>query len=400
LTANANLTYVRLAEGEQHPHPSLSLLREREETVSTMLHESRLDFSTEELLDNPKWDAPLIVQGIRCHGGFGPDGQYRSPRAKYRNPAVAAWQEQHIRTSGLPIFEAPADCMPPHLPNVEQAKLLLREGVREPMVRTLTEIAIIEGFGATIRDLPVPPISSFVREDVNGTALAHLAGGLFEAHARDEAGWGEEGGHKQMWEAARDLALSKPEVPADVLMVIMGRRGNQNRARRPIPQLAEPVERVIAFMMQVLVVEVFAAETFRWAEAVLSDPEVSDAPEDAANLVRYIRSDESPHVEYLRTALSEITARTLITADGGVLSGNEVVRSLLDRSMRAMIRQRVNERRAQVYESIRRTASGIVGDVEELIARFDALDTPWTPPARYMAALESAPLASGRLSYA
>ena len=39
------------------------------------------------------------------------------------------------------------------------------------------------------------------------SALAHLANGLFEAHARDEAGHRSEGGHKQMWEAARDLAL-------------------------------------------------------------------------------------------------------------------------------------------------------------------------------------------------
>src|SRR5712692_3579864 len=129
-------------------------------------------------------------------------------------------------------------------------------------------------------------------------------------------------------------------------MVIMGRRGNQNRARRPIPQLAEPVERVIAFMMQVLVVEVFAAETFSWAEAVLSDPEVSDAPEDAANLVRYIRSDESPHVEYLRTALSEITARTLLTLDAKPVSGGKVVEDLAARTLKNMMRQRAVDRPA------------------------------------------------------
>ena len=44
-----------------------------------------------------------------------------------------------------------------------------------------------------IRDLPVPPLKSFIREDVTGTALDHLSGGLFEAHARDEAGWEQEG---------------------------------------------------------------------------------------------------------------------------------------------------------------------------------------------------------------
>ena len=136
------------------------------------------------------------------------------------------------RPHPTPLVEIPQDTIPPHLPSVAQAKLLLREGVREPMVRTLTEIAIIEGFGATIRELPVPPLSSFIREGVAGTALSHLTGGLFEAHARDEAGWGEEGGHKQMWEAARDLALSNPKVPGDILMAIMGRRGGNGRGRR------------------------------------------------------------------------------------------------------------------------------------------------------------------------
>src|SRR5437588_2701280 len=123
-----------------------------------MPHESRLEFKFDELLGNPHFDAPLIVGGIRCHGGFDADGNYRSPRTLWRSPAIKAWQEQHLSNSPLPLIEIPKDCVPPHLPSTAQAKLLLTEGVREPMIRTLTEIAIIEGFGATIRDLPVPPI--------------------------------------------------------------------------------------------------------------------------------------------------------------------------------------------------------------------------------------------------
>src|SRR6266851_4894517 len=319
---------------------------------------------------------------MRCHGGFDTDGHYRSPRTRWRNPAVKAWQEQHLKNSPLPLVEIPRDCVPPHLPSVEQAKLLLREGIREPMVRTLTEIAIVEGFGATIRDLPLPKLKSFIREDCDGTALAHLGTGLFEAHARDEAGWMEEGGHKQMWEAARDVAFSKPKVPGDILMAIMARRGGSRDGRRPFPMLAEPVERLIGFMMQVLIIEVFAMETFSWAEKVLSDPEVSDAPKEAADLVRYIRSDESPHVEYLRTALSELSARSVKTDDGEIV-GNEIVQAMLERSMRFFMRQRVEERRIQLHESIARSAEGRVKDVNELMARFDALETPWQPPERY-----------------
>src|SRR5471032_332963 len=121
--------------------------------AASATHESRLQFKFEELMSSPKFDTPLIAGGVRCHGGFDADGRYVSPRTTWRNPAVRAWQEQHLKSSPYPLIEIPKDVIPPHLPSVEQAKLLLKEGVREPMVRTLTEIAIVEGFGATIRDL-------------------------------------------------------------------------------------------------------------------------------------------------------------------------------------------------------------------------------------------------------
>ncbi len=345
-----------------------------------MPHESRLTFSAEEILANVATCEALVVKGVKCHGGFDADGYYRSPRTRFRVPAIEAWQLQHVATSGTPLFEIPADLISPHLPNAAQAKFLLRSGVREPMIRTLTEIAIVEGFGAMIRELPVPPLASFIREETAATALAHLAGGLFEAHARDEAGWSEEGGHRQMWDAARDAALSNPEISPEIYENIMMRRGP---AQPPalFPELGDPVERLIRFMVNVLAIEVFAASTFAWAEEVLSDPEVSDAPRTAADLVRFIRSDEAPHVEYLRTALSEIAARTLITLDGKYLDGHQVVERQAERTIRAMLRQRITERPMMVREVIRKTAG--VKDVEELLARFDALATPWTPPARY-----------------
>ncbi len=345
-----------------------------------MSQESQLNFTYEQLLSNVKLDTPLIVGGVRCHGGFDATG-YRSPRTMWRVPAIEAWQKQHLATSPIPLVEIGSDLVPPHLPSVAQATLLLKSGVREPIVRILTEIAIVEGFGATIRDLPVPPLASFIRESTALTALAHLTGGLFEAHARDEAGWGDEGGHKQMWEAARDIALSNPDVPADILMMIMGRRSSQNRPQRLLPTLAEPVERLLAFMAGVLAIEVFARSTFKWAEELLGDPEVSDSPAEASRLVSYIRSDESPHVEYLRTALSEVAARTLIAEDGSEIAGREAVNALLERSLKMMIRQRLRERRDQIRNSIRAGAEGKVADVEEFVARFDALETPWEPPA-------------------
>src|SRR5271170_1337309 len=346
----------------------------------SMPYESRLNFSTDEILANVDTREPLIVKGVKCHGGFDADGNYRSPRTANRVPAIKAWQEQHVATSGTALFEIPADTVSPQVPNVAQVKFLLKSGVREPMVRWLSEIAIVEGFGAMIRELPVPPLKSFIKEDTAGTALAHLATGLFEAHARDEAGWTEEGGHRQMWDAARDAALSNPAISPEIYTAIIARRG-AGQPPAMFPELGEPVERLIRFMANVLAIEVFAASTFAWAEEMLSDPEVSDAPDDAANLVRFIRADEAPHVEYLRTALSEIQARTLLTLDGKPVSGRKVVNDLAERGIRTMLRQRLNERPVMVRDLIRKTAN--VKDIDELMREFDAIGTPWTPPVRY-----------------
>jgi hypothetical protein len=160
----------------------------------------------------------------------------------------------------------------------------------------------------------------------------------------------------------------------------MARRG-PGQPPAMFPELGEPVERLVRFMVNVLAIEVFAAATFAWAEEVLSDPTVSDAPVEAADLVRFIRSDESPHVEYLRTALSEIQARTLVTLDGKEVAGRKVVDDLAERALRVMLRQRIVERPEMVRDVISKTAK--VKDLNALLAGFDALATPWTPPARY-----------------
>ena len=143
----------------------------------------RLVFTADELLDSGAYQEPLIAAGVRCHGGFEANGAYRSPRTLHRAPAVAAWQARLAR-EGAPLVQIAPALMPPQYPNVAQAKLLLKNGVRDPIVRTLTIISIVEGFGAIIRDVKVPDLGALVVEPVEGTALAHLAGGLFEAHAQ------------------------------------------------------------------------------------------------------------------------------------------------------------------------------------------------------------------------
>jgi hypothetical protein len=339
----------------------------------------RRTFTPTELLSSEPGLEPLVANGVRCHGGFDADGHYRSPRTLHRAAAIRSWQAR-LAQDGSPLLQISSALVPPQFPNVAQAKLLLQAGVRDPVVRALTTISIVEGFGAIIRDVLLPPLSSLVREPLDGTALAHLGSGLFEAHARDEAGHRDEGGHKQMWEAARDLAFENPKIPGDVLMRMMGRRSSATKRKRAFPQLDEKLENLVATMVNVLVVEVFAENVFRWGMELLSDPEVSAAPERAGAMVGYIRSDENPHVEYLRTALSELRARTLVTVDGGALPGHELVDRFLHRTLRVFTNERPREQRDEARESLV-AALAATTNPEGLRERFDALDSVWTPPA-------------------
>lgn len=339
----------------------------------------RLDYDEAELLDSGGYEEPLIAAGVRCHGGFDSAGAYRSPRTIHRAPAIATWQERLTR-DGHELVRLDRALLPPQYPSVEQAKLLLRNGVQEPIVRALTIISIVEGFGAIIRDVKVPKLRELFVEPIDGTALAHLDQGLFEAHARDEAGHRDEGGHKQMWEAARDLALENPKIPGDVLMRIMGRRARRER-RRLLPEVDADLERMLNTMAMVMVVEIFAAGTFDWGEKLLSDPEVSAEPQRAGELVRYIRADESPHVEYLRAALSEVAARTLRTVEGGTLSGRDAVHRLMHANLRVMTSERPKDNRADVREGLA-AAIERAGAAKDLIEQLDALELAWTPPGR------------------
>jgi hypothetical protein len=334
-------------------------------------------YTPEQLLASRPIAEPLIANGVRCHGGFDADGLYHSPRTLFRQPAIEAWQAK-LAADGHPLLEIPSTLMPPQYPSAAQARLLLRHGVRDPLVRTLTVISIVEGFGAMIRDVRVPDLEQAFVEPVDGTALAHLRGGLFEAHARDESGYRNEGGHKQMWEAARDVALENPKIPGDVLMRLMGRRGRSGPPKPAFPELGEDLERMLGLMANVLVVEIFAEGTFHWGIEVLSDPEVSAAPQAAGDMVRNIQKDEKPHVEYLRTALSEVAARTLNTVDGKTISGRKVVDGLLHRILSQITRDRPGDQRDDLRESLSEAILG-AANPSALQDEFDQLEVSWTP---------------------
>jgi hypothetical protein len=274
---------------------------------------TRSEYTADELLAEHAYAQPLVVDGARCHGGF-IEGAYVSPRTLWRAPAITAWQERLPAGEVAAILDPISTRIPPHFPNPEQTRLLVRHGVTLPLVRILSLIAIIEGYGGEVlRTVPVPPFQERVREPINGTALAHLKP-LFEAHARDEAG------HRAMWELARDIALDHPSIPKDLAPNFPPPTG-----LRLLPEIPADLEAVILRMLGVLIVEVFAVEAFTWAKTVLGDAALFVRHDEAATLITYIQQDEAPHVGYLATALAELRARTLMADDGAAVSGRTVI---------------------------------------------------------------------------
>jgi hypothetical protein len=307
----------------------------------------QLTWSEQELLATDRVAEPLVAGGVRCHGGYDDSGAYVSPRTKGRLPAIAAWQQSHREQFGTEILAAPLELWPEPFPNVAQSKYLLRQGVREPTITSLTRIGTVEGFGSMIRHAHPGDLQKHFVESIDGTAIAHLDRGLFEAHARDEAGWDAEGGHNTMWFAARDVAFDSP-VTEDETATMLQRMGIPTpgsgprtpeamraaaEAVRRFPDLDLEVEMMVRRMISLLFIEVSAFHTFAWAEAVLSDSELVAGEGEAAELVRCIRTDETPHVDYLRTALTEMRDRTFVGGSGKRVPGAEVIGTIWDAAL-------------------------------------------------------------------
>lgn len=311
----------------------------------------QLEWTEAELLETHAVVEPLFAGGVKCHGGFDEDGQYVSPRTKNRWTAIENWKAEHAKNFGTELLDIGLDRWPAHYPNVAQAKYLLANGVVEPMISTLTRVGTVEGFGAYLRYSPIPDMQSMFVEPIKGTAIAHLGGGLFEAHARDEAGFdsaeGFEGGHKQMWFAARDVAFENP-VTEDQVEVMLARMGigqgastgqkssgvlSQLGAEQMLPDIDASLEALIQRMTSLLLIEISAFHIFAFAEEVLADGDLTAGDGLAAKMVSYIRADETPHVEYLKTTLTEMRDRTIVGTSGKHYAGAEVVGPIWDRAV-------------------------------------------------------------------
>ena len=338
-----------------------------------------LHWTYDELLATDPVEEPLVAGGVRCHGGFDGEGRYVSPRTRNRLPAIRSWQDAHRARFGTGLLDIGLDTWPPSYPNVAQSRLLLERGVRDPIVATLTRIGTVEGFGAMIRLSVIPDLTRSFVEDVDGTAMAHLPA-LYEAHARDEAGHEDEGGHRQMWYAARDVAFEHP-VTEDQTQLMLERMGITSPGGGPGPSalptlvfddLEPDLELLIQRMIRLLLIEVSAFHTFAWAEELLADASLVAGEGEAARLVGYIRADETPHVEYLKTVLSEMRDRTFVTTSGGRRPGTEVIGALWDRAVAESLGPR---RDLQVRQTLDEVALALRDrrDGHDLLAEFHAL---------------------------
>ena len=351
-----------------------------------------LDFTEEELLLSELPAEPLIVSGTLCHGGIRADGSYLSPRTAVRTPAIAAWQENHRSVFGTELLDAPIEAWPPAYPNVAQARHLLANGVRDPIISILTRIGTVEGFGAGLRFLApgrVAPgdIQACFEEDIRSTATWHLGRGLIEAHARDEAGWGAEAGHDRMWFAVRDSAFEHP-VTADQTEFLLrrmgiqqpsGPQGGQSVSPSSRDRLVEPIdpglEALLRTMTSVLFIEVRAFHLFKWAEELLADQTLVAGEGLPSQLVSYIRQDETPHVEYLRTALTEMRDRTFAGSDGRSIPGQDVIGRIWEYGLVQAHEVREPQARATYLAEVEHALAGR-REGADLLAEFHSLADP------------------------
>jgi hypothetical protein len=310
----------------------------------------QVEFTEQELLASHDYAEPLVAGGVRCHGGFDDDGEYVSPRTKNRWPAIEAWDEQRVEQFGTPKLDIGLETWPESFPNVDQTRFLIERGVREPTISELTRIGTVEGFGAMLRYSPIPDLQACFDDDIRGTGITHLDRGLYEAHARDEAGFEDEAGHNLMWFAARDIAFENPSTE-DQTSVMLQRMGipvgdpkemaklrEAAMANRLLPgDISFELESLVTRMIRLLFIEISAFHAFAWAESVLSEPDLVAGDGQAADLIRYIRADEAPHVAYLGTVLSEMRDRTWVGEGGRKHDGGEMIDRIWDAALRDSI---------------------------------------------------------------
>jgi hypothetical protein len=292
---------------------------------------TRLRYEPEELLRSHDYARPQVEAGHPLHGGFDAAGRYLPPRILVRGPALDAWTES-LRARGGDLLPADSSLLSGvRYPSDAQQKLLIREGLGQTFWNSLTIIGMIEARGRVLADMVFPEFQAAVTEDVSELAVGHLNRGLLRAHGLDEGGEPERGigGHDVMWFALRDLAFGKTEFPKPAVPENIARPD----ANVPVfPDIPIQYERLVYFLLNLLMIEFRAERGFSSTEKLLRDPELfrerRPEAEHAAEIVNRIRADEEIHVHSLRLYLGELRQLHFKTAGGGTRKGSEIVDTL------------------------------------------------------------------------
>ena len=347
-----------------------------------------LTFTRAQLLEDPAFASRIEFDGRLLHGGRDRDGRYLPPRSAYRLDAIDRWRNR-LADDGHAVEVLGPEVIPERFfPSEDQARMLLRNGASGAMARILTLIGVVEGFGNDgIRLMPQFDMREFVVEPIDGTCLAHLHEGLFEAHGNDEAGRGRECGHDQMWYAVRDAALDRPEILPDYFTNLPiapppGYTGPATPAPEAIsigimaaplvPGIDPRFELTVRGLASILVIELMAFRTFRWAENVLADSTCSADPEFAVSTIGHIRRDEEIHVGYLQTALAELAVRTVRRTDGTLSEGADLVEAACASALATQSGDRFDRMMAYRYGQIRGELLERPDGVQ-LLVEFDAV---------------------------
>jgi len=287
----------------------------------------RLSYSQAELEAEHDYTTSHVECGQRLHGGFDDQGQYLSPRTRYRWEAVNAWHD-NLKLRGVPIVDVSTALLTePNFPNVDQQVLLLKHGIEQSFWDSLTITGLIEARGSALAELVAPDFQEIIEEDISDTALGHLNQGLLTSHGWDEGGKPDSGagGHDIMWFAARNLIFGAEKFPIPEAPSSIGR----NKTEREMLALPEFHESLISFLMNLLMIEVRAERAFDFYESVIASPETFPdrlrEAEHAIALVDRIRRDESVHVAWLQAAISEFRSFTIKTVDGVEVPGSEIL---------------------------------------------------------------------------
>src|SRR3546814_21186533 len=116
-----------------------------------------------------------------------------------------------------------------------------------------------------------------------------------------------------MWFSAREIAFEGRTADVDI-DAMLKRRGFGPPASGPgaaVPRILpsdidENLELIAKLMVRVLLIEVQAFHTFAWAEDWLSAHALVAGEGRAADLVSYIRADETPHVSHPKATPPEL----------------------------------------------------------------------------------------------